>query len=132
MRTSALDVRTTADGSVVVSPHGMVGPDNAVELRRLLVHTVRRLRPLRLVFDLADVSGLDPINVGTLAAACDLGDDCHVSVFLDNSSDLIAEQLTAAGVPRQRLRHTTGRGRPSKPADATASGDSGIRTREGR
>jgi anti-anti-sigma regulatory factor len=105
MRGTALDVRTSADGSVVVRPHGMVGLDAAVELRQVLVHTVRKVRPLRLVLDLADVSGIDPINLGTLAAACGLGDDHHVIVFLDNSSETIAAQLTAAGVPRQRMRH---------------------------
>jgi anti-anti-sigma regulatory factor len=104
MRSTTLEVRTGADGSVVVRPHGVVGPDNAVELRQILVHTVRKLRPLRLVLDLADVSGMDPINLGTLAAACGLGDDHQVIVFVDNSSEIIAAQLTAAGVPQQRLR----------------------------
>jgi anti-anti-sigma regulatory factor len=104
MRGSTLDVCTGADGSVVVRPHGMVGADCAVELQQLLVHTVRKLRPLRLILDLTDVSGLDPINLGTLAAACDLGDDHQVVVFLDNSSAQIADQLAAAGVPPQRLR----------------------------
>jgi anti-anti-sigma factor len=107
MRTSVLDVRTSTDGSVVVRPHGMVGADSAVELRQVLVHTVRKLRPLRLVLDLSDVSGLDPINLGTLAAACRLGDDHEVIVFLDNSSADIAEQLAAAGVPRGRFRGVT-------------------------
>jgi anti-anti-sigma regulatory factor len=105
MRGTALDVRTSADGSVVVRPHGMVGLDAAVELRQVLVHTVRKVRPLRLVLDLADVSGIDPINLGTLAAACGLGDDHQVIVFLDNSSETIAAQLNPAGVPRQRMRH---------------------------
>jgi len=104
MRSTTLEVRTRADGSVVVRPHGMVGLDNAVELRQILVYTVRKLRPLRLVLDLADVSGMDPINLGTLAAACGLGDDHQVIVFVDNSSEIIAAQLTAAGVPQQRLR----------------------------
>lgn len=54
--------------------------------------------------DLGDVVGLDSINVGTLAAACTLGDDHRVAVFLDNSTAAVAAALTAAGVPRQRLR----------------------------
>ena len=52
MRGSVLEVRTTADGSVVIAPHGAVGLDKAVELRQVLVHTVRRVRPLRLILDL--------------------------------------------------------------------------------
>jgi anti-anti-sigma regulatory factor len=107
MRNPKVDVQTFSDGSVVVQPHGSVGLDCAVELRQVLVHAVRRVRPLRLILDLADVSTVDPINLGTLAAVCDLGDDHHVIVFLDNSSALIAEQLTAAGVPQQRLRRTS-------------------------
>jgi anti-anti-sigma regulatory factor len=101
-----VNVQTSADGSLVVRPHGNVGPDCAVELRQILVHAVRRVRPLRLILDLADVSDVDPINLGTLAAVCDLGDDHQVAVFVDNSSAAIAGRLAAAGVPRQRLRHT--------------------------
>ena len=37
---------------------------------------------------------------------CGLGDDHQVAVFLDNASAVIADQLTAAGVPQQRLRQT--------------------------
>lgn len=106
MRGSVLEVRTCADGSVVIAPHGVVGLDTAVELRQVLVHTVRRVRPLRLILDLADVPELDPINVGTVAAACYLGDDHQVAVFVHNPLPILAEQLTAAGVPHQRLRHS--------------------------
>jgi anti-anti-sigma regulatory factor len=112
---STLEVRTDGDGSVVVRPSGVIGLEDAVELRQILVRAVRRMRPLRLVVDLADVSGLDPINLGTLAAACTLGDDHQVIVFVDNSSAAIAADLTAAGVPHHRLRRITapgsGRGR---------------------
>jgi len=76
-----------------------------VELRHTLVHAVRRLRPLRLILDLRHVEDLDSINVGTLAAACQLGDDHQVAVFVDNSSRTIAGRLTAAGVADHRLRH---------------------------
>ncbi|MEU4428000.1 hypothetical protein AB0F81_45880 [Actinoplanes sp. NPDC024001] len=95
---------TSPDGSVVIQPHGAVGPDTAVELRQLLVHTVRRIRPLRLIVDLADVAELDPINLGSVVAALDLGDDHQVAVFVDNPNGRLAEQLSAAGVPRQRVR----------------------------
>ena len=104
MGSTALDVRTDADGSVVIRPHGLVGLDHAVELRQVLVHTVRKLRPLRLVLDLADVSGLDPINIGTVSAVCDIADDYSVAVFVDCRSSVIAGQLTAAGVSPERLR----------------------------
>ncbi len=101
----AVDVVTGADGTLVIRPHGVLGADDAVELRHTLVYAVRRLRPLRLVLDLRDVHDLDSINVGTLVAACDLGDDHQVAVFLDNSSPAIADRLTAAGVADHRLRH---------------------------
>ncbi len=105
MTDALVDVETAPDGSLIIQPHGVLDADDAVELRRTLVHTIRRIRPLRLIFDLHDVHHLDPINVGTLVAACHLGDDHHVAVFLDHSSAAIAGQLTAAGVPRHRLRH---------------------------
>jgi anti-anti-sigma regulatory factor len=107
MHGSVLEVRTSVDGSVVITPHGALGLDSAVELRQVLVHTVRRVRPLRLIVDLVDVSELDPVNVGSVAAACGLGDDHQVAVFVHNPSLLLAEQLTAAGVPHQRLRQDT-------------------------
>jgi anti-anti-sigma regulatory factor len=107
MHGSVLEVRTSADGSVVIAPHGVMGLDKAVELRQVLVHTVRRVRPLRLIVDLADVTELDPINVGSVAAACSLGDDHQVAVFVHNSLPVLAEQLTAAGVPHQRLRNSS-------------------------
>jgi anti-anti-sigma regulatory factor len=106
MPSSVLDTRTSADGSVVVRPHGVVDADGAVELQQLLVHTVRRVRPLRLILDLTDVIDMDPINLGTLAAACQLGDDYQVIIFVDNPGAVIAAQLAAAGVPCQRLRST--------------------------
>jgi len=104
MPSTAVDVRTDADGSVMVQPHGPMNVDSAVQFRQILVHTVRRVRPLRLILDLSDVSEVDPINLGTLAALCDLAADHQVIVFLDNSSAELAALLTAAGVPRQRLR----------------------------
>ncbi|GIF12799.1 hypothetical protein [Actinoplanes teichomyceticus] len=104
MRSSVLEVRTGPDGSVVIHPHGSVGVDKAVELRQLLVHTVRRVRPLRLIVDLADAPELDPINLGSVVAACDLGDDHQVAVFIHNATVSLAAQLTAAGLPRQRVR----------------------------
>ncbi|HWS38870.1 MAG TPA: hypothetical protein VN408_39785 [Actinoplanes sp.] len=106
MRGSVLEINTSSDGSVVIQPHGSVGPDEAVELRQLLVHTVRRVRPLRLIVDLTDVLDLDPINLGSVVAACDLGDDHQVAVFVDNPNHLLAAQLHAAGVPSQRVRQT--------------------------
>ena len=104
MRSSILEINTSPDGSVVIQPHGTIGPDAAVELRQLLVHTVRKVRPLRLILDFADVSELDPINLGSVVAALDLGDDHQVAVFVDNPNGILAKQLSAAGVPRQRVR----------------------------
>src|SRR5690349_18263046 len=95
------------DGSLVVRPHGAMDDAYAAHLRHVLVHAVRKVRPSRLILDLSDVSAMDSINVGTLAALCDLADDHHIVVFLDNPSERIAHQLQAAGVPRQRLRPAT-------------------------
>ncbi|MEV4703201.1 STAS domain-containing protein [Actinoplanes sp. NPDC049316] len=105
MAGTTVDVETSPDGSLVIHPHGVLSADDAVDLRHTLVHAVRRVRPLRLVFDLGDVRGIDPINLGTLVAACHLGDDEKVAVFLDNSSTELAGQLSAAGVARHRIRN---------------------------
>jgi len=107
MADSSVEVRTGVDGSIVIQPHGVLDYDGAVHFRQVLVHAVRKVRPMRLILDLSDVSDVDPINVGTLAALCDLADDHHVFVFLDNSSALLTTQLQAAGVPAQRLRRRT-------------------------
>jgi anti-anti-sigma regulatory factor len=101
-----VDIATRDDGSLVIRPHGSVGPDQAVHLQQTLVHALRHTRPLRLIVELRYVADIDPINVGTFVAACGLGDDHQVAVFLDNPSEDLADRLAAAGVPRQRLRHT--------------------------
>ena len=100
----AVTVETSPDGSLVLRPHGELDAGAAVELSQLVEHAVRHVRPLRLVFDLDDVDGLDPLSRGAFAAACHLGDDHHVAVFVDNTSTTVAEQLAAAGVPLHRLR----------------------------
>jgi len=105
MSGATVDVDICPDGTLVIQPHGVLGADDAVELRRAIVHAVRRTRPLRLVVDLRDLDDLDAINLGTLAAACHLGDDHHVAVFLDYCNREIADRLTAAGVPGHRLRN---------------------------
>jgi anti-anti-sigma regulatory factor len=100
-------IETGRDGSLIIVPHGTLGDESAVALRHSIVHAVRRLRPLRLILDLRDVLAVDPINLGTLAAACHLGDDHQVAVFLENSLPAIADQLAAAGVAPHRLRNST-------------------------
>ena len=104
MSNNSVDVRTGVDGSLVVQPHGVMDDGCAVQFRQVLIHAVRRVRPMRLILDLGDVSDVDPINLGTLAALCDMADDHQVPVFLENSSALVADRLRTAGVPAQRLR----------------------------
>ena len=100
----SVDVQTGADGSLVVRPHGVLDTECAVQFRQVLVHAVRKVRPLRLIVDLSGVADIDPINLGTLAALCDLADDHRVVVFLENAPALVLEDLRAAGVPAQRFR----------------------------
>jgi anti-sigma B factor antagonist len=106
MRAAGIEVRTGADGSVIVCVRGQVGPAHAVELRQVLVHTIRRVRPTRMVLDFSGLAELDAINLGTVVASCGLGDDHAVAVFVDHSPAAVADQLTAAGMAPQRLRHT--------------------------
>ena len=101
---TSVDVRTGADGSLTVQPHGAIDDHFAVQFRQVLVHAVRKVRPVLLILDLGDVSAVDAVNLGTLAALCDLADDHQVVVYMDNPSAALAAQLRAAGVPRQRLR----------------------------
>ena len=98
-------VDNNSDGTLVIQPRGVLDADDAVDLRRTLVRAIRHDRPLRLVLDLREVHGLDPINIGTFAAACDLGDDQCVPVFLDYPSSAMADRLVTAGVPAHRLLH---------------------------
>jgi anti-anti-sigma regulatory factor len=94
-----VESRTVDDGSVLIVLRGSVGPECAVELRRLVVRIVRRVRPSRLVLDLTDVVAVDPINVGTLIAACLLGEDHSVAVLLVNPRPDLAARLALGGVP---------------------------------
>lgn len=106
MTNFSVDVQTDVDGSLIVRPHGDLDSDCAVQFRQVLVHSVRKVRPLRLILDLVGVHRIDPINLGTLAALCDLADDQQVVVFLDDAPRPIADRLRAAGVPPQRFRYT--------------------------
>jgi anti-anti-sigma regulatory factor len=115
MAAERVDVTSRPDGSVVIRPHGHVNADVTGELRHALVEVIRHTRPARLVLDLADVEELDPLNLGVLAAACLLGDDQQVLVFVDHCSTMLADELVAAGVSRGRLRHVHG---PSLVRDA--------------
>ncbi|MCA2216612.1 STAS domain-containing protein [Jidongwangia harbinensis] len=105
MSVEPVTVTTGPDDTVTIRPLGDLSAEHAVGLRGTLVHAVRRLRPSRLVVDLRAVSHLDSISLGTVAAACHLGDDHHVAVFIENPSATIASQLTAAGVAAHRLRN---------------------------
>lgn len=100
---SVLEIRIADDGTVVICPHGPGGTDQAEEFRHALVHMLRRVRPLKLIVDLSDVPELDSIDAGSVAAACELGDDHQVPVFVRSPSRAVTERLTAAGVPRQRV-----------------------------
>lgn len=108
MTATTVDVSTFPDGTLVIHPSGVLGLEASVELRRTLVQAIRHTRPVRLVIDLADVAWADSINLGTLAAAYDLGTDQRIAVFLDHPAVRLADMLTAAGVPPDRLRHVGG------------------------
>jgi len=105
MTGATVAVDTSSDGTLVIHPRGLFDAGDAVDLRRVLVQAIRHDRPLRLVLDLREVDGLDPISLGALGAACHLGDDHRVAVFLDYPSAAVAARLLAAGVPSHRLRH---------------------------
>ena len=83
-----------------------MGAERAVAFRQLLVHAVRKVRPRRLAVELGDVRSLDAINLGTLAALCDLADDHRVTAVLVNPGAGIRAELLAAGVPPERIRYT--------------------------
>jgi anti-anti-sigma factor len=103
MDAPTIEMRTEPDGTVVIRPCGVIDAADAVQLQRVLVHAVRKVRPSRIILDLSAVSRLDPISAGTVSAACELGDDHQVVMCVHNPSSRISDQLTRAGVPRQRL-----------------------------
>lgn len=105
MTARSVDVTTSADGTLIIRPAGRLVPGDPAELRRALVHALRHVRPRRLAVDLHHLPDLDPIELGTLAAAFQLGEDHHVAIFIDRSTEAVADRLIAAGVPPHRLRH---------------------------
>ncbi|GAA4600461.1 hypothetical protein BJY16_003538 [Actinoplanes octamycinicus] len=100
---SVLEISTADDGTVIICPHGAGDSVCGAELRLALVHLLRRVRPLMLIVDLCGLAEPDPFYVGSVAAACDLGDDHQVAVFVRSPSGAMTDRLTAAGVPRQRV-----------------------------
>ncbi len=121
MSNFSIEVRTEADGSIVVRPDGALDSECAVEFRQVLVHAVRRLRPLRLILDLSGVTAVDPINLGTVAALCDLADDHQVVVFIEGPTAGTAAELRAAGVPSLRFRQPRDTAMADTPAVASMS-----------
>jgi len=101
-----VETRTEGDGSLIIRPRGVLDADRAVPFRQMLVHAVRRTRPNRLVVELDDVTALDSINLGTLAALCDLADDHRVPVVLAEPTAAVRAALLATGIPTQRIRCT--------------------------
>lgn len=104
MNGPVFDAGVDADGSFVIRVHGAIDQEHAVELRQLLVHTIGKVRPLRLILDVADVGDLDPVNLASVVAACVLGDDHRVAVFVINAPLSLAGRLISAGVPPHRIR----------------------------
>lgn len=102
----AAETRTAADGSLIIKPPRDLDADRAVPFRQLLVHAVRKIRPPQLIVSLANVRTLDAINLGTLAALCDLADDHKIGAFLADPTAEIRSALLAAGVPADRIRYT--------------------------
>jgi anti-anti-sigma regulatory factor len=121
MTGTPLEVGTGHDGTLTIQPHGHLTLTDSAALRHLLVRAIRHDRPRRLSLDLGDVGDLDPISLGTIAAACHLGEDSHIPVFLDNASTAVAAKLAGAGVPPDRIRHTSASGRPCPPVLATCA-----------
>ena len=107
MTDTLVDVHTEPDGTLVLTPHGALDDAHGAHFRQVLIHAVRRTRPPRLILDLSEVPDMDPINLGTLAALCDLADDHHVTVYLDNPTAELSHRLQDAGVPRRHLRTHT-------------------------
>ncbi len=118
MANTSVELHTDPDGTLVVRPIGAVDDDCAAVFRQMLIHAVRRLRPLNLLVDLRDVTFVDPLHLGTLAALCELADDQHVRVVIAVSDPALAIALRTAGVPGQCVRSTV---RAETPAVASTS-----------
>ena len=98
-----VSVQETTDGAVLVRVHRELDAEAAAQLRRALVHVIRRVRPHRMVVDLDAVDDLDSVNAGTLAAGYQLGADHDVLVTVHYRVPRVGRQLRAAGVPYEQL-----------------------------
>jgi anti-anti-sigma regulatory factor len=101
---NGVEVRTEEDGSLVIVLPDDIAAAQAVPFRQLLVHAVRKVRPERLVVELAGVRTIDSINVGILTALCGLADDHRVALTLHDPTVELRGALLAAGVPAERIR----------------------------
>jgi anti-anti-sigma factor len=100
-----VSVQETTDGAVLVRVHRELDAEAAAQLRRALVHVIRRVRPHRMVVDLDAVDDLDSVNAGTLAAGYQLGADHDVVVTVQYRVPQVGRQLRAAGMPHEQLHH---------------------------
>jgi len=98
---ATVTVHTSPDGTLIIEPHGVLDADDAVELRRTLVHAIRHEGPIRLIVDLHDLDDLDAINLGTLRPHA-----TSPTTTMSPSSSITRPPRSPSASPQQASRRT--------------------------
>jgi anti-anti-sigma factor len=88
-------VGTSSSAATVVTVRlsGDIDSVTADRLRHALVHAIMRKRAQRVEVDLSGTTGVDPIVVGTLAAAYEMARDMQQTLVFRDAGPAIAQQL---------------------------------------
>jgi anti-sigma B factor antagonist len=93
-----INTRRASDGSVLIDVRGDVDIEGSARLRHLLVETVTRTRPGRIVVDLLHVTFIDSTGIGALAAGRNAAHQVGVGFTLRHPSGFVAQQLRQTGL----------------------------------
>jgi anti-sigma B factor antagonist len=86
------------DGGIVVEIRGEIDIASADRLRQVLVDTVSRLRPVRLVVDLLHVTFIDSVGLGALVAGHQAAHALGVRCTIRQPSPFVLTQLHQTGL----------------------------------
>jgi anti-anti-sigma factor len=90
--------RRLVDGTVVVELRGEIDAATVEHLRRVLVDSVLRQRPVRVTVDLLHVTFIDSTGIGALAAGYNAARGVGIGFEVVNPAPFVVGQLRMLGL----------------------------------
>jgi anti-anti-sigma factor len=84
--------------TTVIVLRGDIGETHTNRLRQVLVETIMRRRPRRIVVDLTEATVLDPTAIGALLAVQDSAPDLHIALNVRRPNAAVTADLAGHGL----------------------------------